>query len=88
MELEKTMGYPIRGMAYPNGSSNEKVCRIANSLGMEYGRVAADKYAAVYAAQKGAKEAEGPILLGDETGLACLKIICSGFRPATTTIIW
>lgn len=59
MELEKTMGYPIRGMAYPNGSSNEKVCRIANSLGMEYGRVAADKYAAVYAAQKGAKEAEG-----------------------------
>lgn len=25
MELEKIMGYPIRGIAYPNGSSNEKV---------------------------------------------------------------
>jgi hypothetical protein len=68
IELERIMGYPVRGMAYPNGSVSEQVCRIASDLGMEYGRIAADKYAAVWSAKEGAKEAEGPILLGDETG--------------------
>lgn len=68
MELEKIMGYPIRGMAFPNGSSDERVCSIAKDLGIEYARVAADQYAAVFNTKKGALEAEGPILLGDETG--------------------
>lgn len=69
--LKKSWAIQSAGIAYPNGSSNEKVCRIANSLGMEYGRVAADKYAAVYAAQKGAKEAEGPILYAMKPVFAC-----------------
>jgi peptidoglycan/xylan/chitin deacetylase (PgdA/CDA1 family) len=66
--LEKVMGYPVRGMAFPNGACDDRICQIASDLGIKYARVAADKYAAVFSAEEGAKVAEGPILLGDETG--------------------
>lgn len=66
--LEKVMGYPVRGMAFPNGSCDERICRIASDLGIRYARVAADQYASVFTAQSGAKYAQGPILLGDATG--------------------
>ena len=68
IELEKIMGYPVRGMAFPNGSYDERCCQIAADVGIRYARIAADKYAAVQAAENYAKCAEGPILLGDETG--------------------
>lgn len=66
--IEKVMGYPIRGLAFPNGSYDDQCCRIASDIGIEYARLAADKYAAVFAAKEGARYAQGPILLGDETG--------------------
>ncbi len=68
IELEQIMGYPVRGMAFPNGSCDDRCCRIAADLGMRYARIAADKYAAVQSAETYAKDAEGPMLLGDETG--------------------
>ena len=37
-------------------------------MGIKYARTVTDKYADVFAAKEGAKVAEGPILLGDETG--------------------
>lgn len=67
-ELERVMGYPVRGLAFPNGSYDNDCCKIAADIGLEYARIAADKYAAVFCAEQGAKLAEGPILLGDETG--------------------
>lgn len=67
-ELEKIMGYPVRGMAFPNGACDDRICRIASDLGIKYARIAADQYADVYTAKQGAKVAEGPILLGDATG--------------------
>lgn len=68
--LEKIMGYPVRGMAFPNGACDDRICQIASDLGIKYARVAADKYANVYSAKAVAAEAEGPILLGDETGFS------------------
>lgn len=66
--IEKVMGYPVRGLAFPNGSYDDTCCRIAADIGIEYARIAADKYADVFCAKEGAKSAQGPILLGDETG--------------------
>lgn len=66
--LEQIMGYTIRGMAFPNGSCDERICQIASNLGIEYARMAADQYADVYSGKTLAKHAQGPILLGDETG--------------------
>lgn len=37
--LEDIVGYPIRGMSYPNGSYNEKLIDMLPFLGIEYGRV-------------------------------------------------
>lgn len=68
IELERVMEYPVRGMAFPNGSCDERTCRIAADLGIRYARLAADRYASVFSAEEGAKYAEGPILLGDATG--------------------
>ncbi|MBQ4283013.1 MAG: polysaccharide deacetylase family protein [Lachnospira sp.] len=68
IELEKVMGYPVRGLAFPNGSYDDRCCNIASDLGIEYARLVGDKYAAVHAAKKYAKYAEGPILVGDENG--------------------
>ncbi len=68
INLEHVMGYPIRGLAYPNGSYDERCIHIAKSLGIEYARVVNDKYADVCSATTYANEAEGPILIGDATG--------------------
>lgn len=38
-ELEKVMKYPVRGLAYPNGSYNESITGLLPSLGIEYGRI-------------------------------------------------
>lgn len=37
--LEKIMGYPVRGMSYPNGSYNKSIKEILPHLGIEYSRV-------------------------------------------------
>ncbi len=36
--LEKIAKYPVRGMSYPSGNYNEKVCEILSSCGIEYSR--------------------------------------------------
>lgn len=66
--LEEIMQKPVRGLAFPNGSYNDEIIELAKNLGFKYARVAGDKYANICAAKHFAKEAEGPILLGDETG--------------------
>ena len=66
--LENIMGYPVRGLAYPNGSCDDTCIEIAKAAGLEYGRIAADKYASVKTAMEYSKDAQGPILLGDATG--------------------
>lgn len=66
--LEKIMGYPIHGMAFPNGACDDRICNIASQLGIKYARVAADQYSVVKSAELNAKYAQGPILLGDATG--------------------
>ncbi len=68
IELERIIGYPVRGLAFPNGSYDDRCCDIAKSLGIEYARIVGDKYASVCAANEYAKTAEGPILVGDENG--------------------
>ena len=67
-KLEQIMGYPIHGMAFPNGSCDERICNIASQLGIKYARVAADQYSVVKSAELNAQYAQGPILLGDATG--------------------
>ncbi|PXV96168.1 polysaccharide deacetylase [Lachnotalea glycerini] len=37
--LEKLAGYPVRGMAYPNGSYTKQIQDILPSLGIQYSRV-------------------------------------------------
>ncbi len=41
-ELESIVGYPVRGMAYPNGSHNQNIVKLLPSLGIEYGRIVGD----------------------------------------------
>lgn len=41
-ELEKIMGYPVRGMSYPNGSYNDEIVRMLPALGIEYARIVGD----------------------------------------------
>lgn len=36
--LEKIFGYPVRGMAYPYGTYNEKVLNVIRASGIEYSR--------------------------------------------------
>lgn len=43
-ELERLMGYPIRGMAYPFGNYNDAVIDAINELGIEYARTVEDTY--------------------------------------------
>jgi peptidoglycan/xylan/chitin deacetylase (PgdA/CDA1 family) len=43
-ELERLMGYPVRGMAYPFGNNNEFVLDAMKGLGIEYARTVADTY--------------------------------------------
>lgn len=44
-ELERWMGYPVRGMAYPFGNHNEFVIDAIQGLGIEYARTVEDTYA-------------------------------------------
>lgn len=37
--LEAVMGYPVRGLAYPNGSYSKEICDMLPALGIRYGRV-------------------------------------------------
>ncbi len=37
--LEKAVGYPVRGMSYPNGSVNEDIVKLLPACGIEYCRV-------------------------------------------------
>lgn len=41
-ELERLMGYPVRGMAYPFGNNNESVIDAIKGLGIEYARTVDD----------------------------------------------
>jgi peptidoglycan/xylan/chitin deacetylase (PgdA/CDA1 family) len=68
MAIEKYFKKPITGIAYPNGAGDERIASLSAACGLKYGRIACDKYAEVYSAKALAKEAEGPILLGDPTG--------------------
>lgn len=43
-ELERLMGYPVRGMAYPFGNTNDAVIEAINGLGIEYARTVGDSY--------------------------------------------
>jgi len=42
--LEKLVGYPVRGMAYPFGNTNEAVVDAIKGLGIEYARTVDDTY--------------------------------------------
>ncbi|MGN0779248.1 MAG: polysaccharide deacetylase family protein [Aristaeellaceae bacterium] len=37
--LEDLMGYPVRGLAYPNGSYSREIINLLPALGIKYGRV-------------------------------------------------
>jgi peptidoglycan/xylan/chitin deacetylase (PgdA/CDA1 family) len=43
-ELERLVGYPVRGMAYPFGNTNDNVVNTINTLGIEYARTVGDSY--------------------------------------------
>ena len=43
-ELERLMGYPVRGMAYPFGNTNDAVVETITGLGIEYARTVGDSY--------------------------------------------
>jgi peptidoglycan/xylan/chitin deacetylase (PgdA/CDA1 family) len=43
-ELERLMGYPIRGMSYPFGNTNDFVIDAITGLGIEYARTVGDTY--------------------------------------------
>jgi hypothetical protein len=58
----------VRGLAYPNGSANDVCIEMAKAAGLEYGRLAADRYSMVKAAMEYDKDSSAPILLGDATG--------------------
>ena len=64
--LEKIFKRPIYGLAYPNGSYDNRIVDIAKSVGIKYARVTNDKYAATKAAEAYAANADGPMLIGDE----------------------
>lgn len=40
-QLEKLLGYTVRGMSYPNGSYNRQIKEVLSQLGMEYARTVA-----------------------------------------------
>ena len=61
--LEKIFKRPIYGLAYPNGSYDNRIVDIAKSVGIKYARVTNDKYAATKAAEAYAANADGPMLI-------------------------
>ena len=68
--LDKIFKRPIYGLAYPNGSYDNRIVDIAKSVGIKYARVTNDKYAATKAAEAYAANADGPMLIGDENGFS------------------
>ncbi len=36
--LEAAMGYPVRGLSYPNGSYTDEICQLLSHLGIRYAR--------------------------------------------------
>ena len=42
--LERLVGYPVRGMAYPFGNTNDAVVDAISGLGIEYARTVGDSY--------------------------------------------
>lgn len=43
-ELERLVGYPVRGMSYPFGNTNDFVIETITGLGIEYARTVGDTY--------------------------------------------
>ncbi len=43
-ELERLMGYSVRGMSYPFGNTNDVVVETISKLGIEYARTVSDTY--------------------------------------------
>ena len=43
-ELERLVGYPVRGMAYPFGNTDDEVIKAMDGLGIEYARTVWDTY--------------------------------------------
>jgi peptidoglycan/xylan/chitin deacetylase (PgdA/CDA1 family) len=43
-ELERLLGYPVRGMSYPFGNTNDFVIEAISGLGIEYARNVGDTY--------------------------------------------
>lgn len=43
-ELERLVGYPVRGMAYPFGNTNDAVIEAVKGTGIEYARTVGDSY--------------------------------------------
>lgn len=43
-ELERLVGYPVRGMAYPFGNTDDDVIKAMDGLGIEYARTVGDTY--------------------------------------------
>lgn len=43
-ELERLTGYPVRGMSYPFGNTNDLVVEAITGLGIEYARTVGDTY--------------------------------------------
>ena len=37
--LERVMGYPVRGLSYPNGSYNQDICNMLPYTGIRYARI-------------------------------------------------
>lgn len=44
MVLERFTGYPVRGLAYPNGSWSPEIARLLPALGIRYARVVGDTH--------------------------------------------
>ena len=44
MQLEGVMGYPVRGLAYPNGSWTPEIAALLPALGIRYARVVGDTH--------------------------------------------
>lgn len=44
IELERLMGYSVRGMSYPFGNTNDLVVETISELGIEYARTVSDTY--------------------------------------------
>ncbi len=65
--LENIMGYPIRGLAYPNGSYSPRVEQILSDLDIKYARIVGDEYSNSIVTSKIQQEC-GRVVVGDRMG--------------------